>query len=73
MNGEHKTAGGISPSGLMRPKAAAEYLGVTESTLSVWRSTNRQKLAYVKMGHLCMYRKTDLDEFINARLVNHVG
>ncbi|MBP6901045.1 MAG: helix-turn-helix domain-containing protein [Burkholderiaceae bacterium] len=60
----------IAPSGLMKPSAAAEYLQITESTLSVWRSTNRKKLAYVKVGGQVRYRRADLDAFINANLRN---
>ena len=60
----------IAPSGLMKPEQAAEYLQITPSTLSVWRSTNRQKLAYVKVGGHVRYRRSDLDQFIADGLRN---
>jgi excisionase family DNA binding protein len=60
----------ISTSGLMKPEQAAEYLQITSSTLAVWRSTNRKKLAYVKIGGQVRYRKCDLDQFIADGLRN---
>ena len=38
--------------------------------LSVWRSTNRQKLAFVKIGGQVRYRREDLDKFIADGLRN---
>ena len=54
----------IAPSGLMSTDKAAAYLGVKPATLQVWRSTNRSRLAFVKVGGLVRYRKSDLDAFI---------
>lgn len=54
----------IAPSGLMTPDEAGEYLRIKPATLAVWRSTNRKKLAYVKIGGRALYRKEDLDAFI---------
>lgn len=68
MDAKETAAGGIAdriaPSGLMKPEQAAEYLQITPSTLSVWRSTNRRQLAYVKIGGQVRYRRADLDRFI---------
>ena len=60
----------IAPSGLMKPDQAAEYLQITPSTLAVWRSNNRKKLAFVKIGGQVRYRREDLDRFIADGLRN---
>lgn len=58
---------------LWRPPVAALYLGIKTGTLAVWRTTNRRKLAYVKIGGRVLYRKSDLDAFIAANLHNADG
>ena len=60
----------IAPSGLMKPEQAAEYLQITPSTLAVWRSNNRKKLPFVKIGGQVRYRRQDLDQFIADGLRN---
>ena len=45
---------------------AAEYLGLSKNTLSVWRSTGRYNLIYRKIGRKIYYLKGDLDNFIKA-------
>ncbi|MBV8501946.1 MAG: helix-turn-helix domain-containing protein [Paucibacter sp.] len=60
----------IAPSGLMTTEQAAAYLAVKPATLQVWRSTNRKKLAYVKVGGNVRYRRQDLDQFIADNLQN---
>ena len=60
----------IAPSGLMTTEQAADYLAIKPATLSVWRSTNRRRLAYVKVGGQVRYRRTDLDQFISDGLRN---
>ena len=52
---------------------AAQILGVTPGTLSVWRSTRRYPLPYVKVGRLVRYRDSDLLRFIEARTVGEVA
>lgn len=54
---------------LLSRKEAAEYLGVAEQTLAIWKCTQRYALPVVKVGRLAKYRKTDLDEFIRSRVV----
>lgn len=44
-------------------KNAAHILGVKPSTLSVWRSTGRYNLPYMKVGRLVRYRVSDLATF----------
>ena len=60
----------IAPSGLMKPDQAAEYLQITSATLATWRSTNRRKLPFVKIGGQVRYRRQDLDQFIADGLQN---
>lgn len=43
---------------------AAKFLGVQPQTLSVWASTKRYKLKYIKIGSRVFYSKAHLDEFI---------
>nr|WP_081355805.1 helix-turn-helix domain-containing protein [Nitrosospira multiformis] len=52
---------------LLKPAEAAEYIGVTESTLSVWRCTGRYDIPYIKVGRLVRYRKSALDAFLHRR------
>ncbi|WP_020561589.1 helix-turn-helix domain-containing protein [Methylosarcina fibrata] len=55
---------------LLNTKQAAEYLGVTVSTLEVWRCTKRYPIPFIKVGHLVKYRKTALDAFLESRTVD---
>lgn len=50
---------------LLTRKQAAEYLGVAEQTLAVWKCTKRYPLPVVKIGRLVRYKKSDLDAFIS--------
>lgn len=52
---------------LYPPKQAANYIGVTEQTLAVWRCTSRYAIPYIKVGRLVKYRKSALDAFLNNR------
>jgi len=54
---------------LFNEDAAAEMIGVRPQTLSVWRSTKRYPLPYVRVGRLIYYREQDLLAFIDSRLV----
>jgi hypothetical protein len=54
---------------LLGPQGAAEFLGVTAGTLSVWRSTKRYNLPYIKIGSKIRYQVTDLVAFLEARKV----
>jgi excisionase family DNA binding protein len=49
---------------------AAAYLGVKPGTLSVWRSTRRYDLPYLKVGRLVRYDKADLDRWLQSRRVD---
>ena len=52
---------------LLDDKQAAEYLTLSPGTLSVWRSTGRYALPFVKIGHRVRYRLSDLDAWISSR------
>lgn len=53
---------------LLDPEAAAAALGVSPGTLSVWRSTGRYNLPFLKVGARVKYRRADLDEWLEKRL-----
>lgn len=46
---------------------AAEYIGVKENTLTVWRCVGRYDIEYIKVGRLVKYRKSALDAFLERR------
>lgn len=48
-------------------KAAAAFLGVSAGTLSVWRSTGRYCLPFIKVGRKVKYRKSDLIAWLESR------
>ncbi len=52
---------------LFTPKETAEYLGVSQDTLAVWRCTGRYEIPFVKVGRLVKYRKSALDAFLDRR------
>jgi excisionase family DNA binding protein len=56
---------------LLTARQAAKLLGVTTSTLAVWRCTKRYPLRYVKIGGKVRYRQSDLVQFIEVRTVNN--
>jgi hypothetical protein len=51
---------------LIPPAKVAEMTGFTVGTLSVWRSTGRCSLPYVKLGRKVMYRLQDVLDFIKG-------
>lgn len=52
---------------LFTPKEAADYIGVSVDTLSVWRCVGRYNIQFVKVGRLVKYRKSALDAFLDRR------
>lgn len=55
---------------LLNRKQAAEYLGLAENTLAVWKSTTRRyDLPVVMVGRLPRYRQSDLDSWLASRTV----
>jgi len=58
---------------LLDDQQAAAILKTKPATLSVWRSTGRYALPYVKVGRHVRYRAGDLKAFIARRTVDHTG
>ena len=52
---------------LLDDKAAAAVLDVTPGTLSVWRSTGRYELPFLKVGRKVRYRRSDLLDWLDKR------
>ena len=48
-------------------KETADFLGIKENTLAVWRCNKRYNLPFIKVGRLVKYRKSDLIQFVNSR------
>jgi predicted DNA-binding transcriptional regulator AlpA len=55
---------------LLDESQAAAILNVTPGTLSVWRSTGRYSLPFVKVGRSVRYRLHDLLAWIESRTQN---
>jgi excisionase family DNA binding protein len=45
-------------------KEAAEFLGMKEQTLAVWRSSRRHPLPFIRIGRRIRYRITELETFL---------
>ena len=56
---------------LLSRKEAAEILGVKETTLATWHTTNRYPLPVIKVGKLAKYRMSDIHRFLEKRAVSH--
>jgi len=52
---------------LLDDKAAAALLDVSPGTLSVWRSTGRYALPFLKIGRKVRYRRADLQAWMDSR------
>ena len=52
---------------LLDEKQAADFLKIAPGTLSVWRSTGRYKVPFVKVGHLVRYKRADLEAWVDSR------
>lgn len=58
---------------LLSETQTATILGVSPGTLSVWRSTGRYKLRYVKVGRNVRYKAGDVRQFLESRTRSHTG
>jgi excisionase family DNA binding protein len=52
---------------LLDDRAAAAVLDVSPGTLSVWRSTGRYALPFLKVGRKVRYRRADLMAWLDSR------
>ncbi|MAF16256.1 MAG: DNA-binding protein [Marinomonas sp.] len=53
---------------LLSRKQAAEFLCVKPQTLATWACTGRYDLTFVKVGRKVLYRKKDLESFLNRHV-----
>jgi excisionase family DNA binding protein len=51
---------------------AAEYIGVTKRTMERWRVTGDGP-RFVKVGRHCLYRRADLDAWVDARVFENTA
>ena len=59
--------GSIISRDLLDEKAAADLLQLAPGTLSVWRSTGRYAIPFVKVGRRVRYRRADLEAWLASR------
>ena len=52
---------------LLTPDEVADILGVSTSTLAIWRCVKSYQLPYIKAGRLIRYEDSDVVAFITAR------
>lgn len=52
---------------LLDERSAAAFLDVSPGTLSVWRSTGRYAIPFVKIGRNVRYRRADLERWLEER------
>jgi len=57
--------------GVLDNDQAAAYIGCTPGTLRVWVS--KRKVPFVRVNSLVRFRKSDLDRFLDERLVPAEG
>lgn len=53
---------------LLEPSEVAQFLGIAEQTLALWRSEKRGP-DYVKLGKAVFYRQADVTAWIAASVV----
>lgn len=63
----------INTKRLVTPEEAAQLMGTAVGTLTIWRTTGRYNLPYVKVGRLVRYKLSDIEAFIERRSVSHTG
>ncbi|MBU3004284.1 helix-turn-helix domain-containing protein [Paraglaciecola arctica] len=52
---------------LLNRNEAADYISVKPQTLSVWATTGRYGLPFIKVGRKVFYRREELDQFLDTR------
>jgi excisionase family DNA binding protein len=58
---------------LITRKQLAGVLGVAERTLSNWATDGRYELPYVKIGSKVMYRRSDVERWLEKRTIRTQG
>ncbi len=65
---QNKTIGAaIQLDELFGDPQATEYLGLGKGTLSVWRSTGRYAIPFIKVGRSVKYSRAALDAWLESR------
>ena len=54
---------------LLSRKQAAEYLNTTPGPLNYWASTGKHNLPYYRMGAKAVYKRAELDAWLEERKV----
>lgn len=49
---------------LLNREEAANYLGVSPSTLANWACTKKYQIKFIRVGRSVRYRQCDLDAFV---------
>lgn len=57
-------------SDLLTRKEAAAYIRKRPQTLALWHSTRRYAIPVIKVGRSAMYRKADLDAWLESRTIS---
>lgn len=57
----------VAVSELLNETEAAQKIDVSPGTLSVWRSTGRYSLPFIKVGRKVRYRSSDLEAWMIRR------
>ena len=52
---------------LVTEQEAADLLKIAPGTLSVWRSTGRYSIPFIKVGRRIRYRKSALEAWLESR------
>lgn len=63
------TSSCTEPSPLIDRTGAAKIIGIRPQTLACWASTGRYRLPFVKIGRRAMYRRSDLQQFIERNVI----
>ncbi len=52
---------------LLTTAQAAELLGLSETTLSTWRSTRRADVPYLKIGGRVRYKRSEVEAWVKSQ------
>ena len=55
------------PAQSMTTSEAAKFLGISPGTLTVWRSSGKQRIPYYKVGRRVVYDRQDLTNWLTSR------
>lgn len=68
---QHLNVVGASQTAHLRPREAARYLGLSESKLAKLRMASNRALGprFIKLAGCVVYRREDLDAWVDAHVV----